>query len=201
MLVNIVFSRYYLCMDPIQIHNYIERLGNLLRNEIRQLGSASGLLPVQLEALHYLSICNRFSDTSTGVAEYLGQTKGTVSQTLKVLERKGLIERHVDAADKRVIHLRVTGAGEDLLSGIVPAPNFVKGLETVEGKTRRQMGDSLGLLLERLQQANGSRSFGVCRSCRYNGVDEQGGFFCNLIKAPLSGTDVQRVCREHVRAA
>jgi len=188
-------------MDAQEIHNYIERLGNLLRNEIRQLGSSFGLLPVQLEALHYLSICNRFSDTSTGVAEYLGQTKGTVSQTLKVLERKGLIERQVDEADKRVIHLKVTGAGENLLTGIVPAPNFVKGLETVERKSRRQMGDSLGLLLERLQQANGSRSFGVCRSCRYNGVDEQGGFFCNLIKTPLSGRDVQRVCREHVRAA
>jgi DNA-binding MarR family transcriptional regulator len=53
-----------------------------------QAGAAHGLQPVQLEVLNYLSSCNRYSDTPMAVTEYLGQTKGTVSQTIKTLEKK-----------------------------------------------------------------------------------------------------------------
>ena len=78
-------------MKTNQIYDYVERLSELLRVDARQKGAEHGLLPVQLEVLHYLSICNQYSDTPMAVTEYLGQTKGTVSQTLKVLENKALL--------------------------------------------------------------------------------------------------------------
>ena len=72
------------------LFNIIERLANVLRQEVRAEGQSLGLQPVQQEALYYLSICNRYSDTTLAVTEYLGLTKGTVSQSLKVLENKTL---------------------------------------------------------------------------------------------------------------
>ncbi|MCP4325394.1 MAG: MarR family transcriptional regulator, partial [Alteromonadales bacterium] len=62
-----------------ELFNIIERLANLLRQEIRLAGKELGLQPVQQEALYYLSICNKYSDTTLAVTEYLGLTKGTVS--------------------------------------------------------------------------------------------------------------------------
>ena len=62
--------------------------------------------------LHYLSVCNRYSDTPMAVTEYLGQTKGTVSQTLKVLEKKALLFKEPDKDDKRVMHLKLTEQGQ-----------------------------------------------------------------------------------------
>lgn len=82
------------------VHDLIERLGNLVRADVRAVCHASGVRPVQLEALHYLTQCNRYSDTPQAVAEYLGLTKGTVSQTLKVLEEKGLLKKRSDPGDK-----------------------------------------------------------------------------------------------------
>ena len=73
-------------MNTNPIFYTVERLSELLKVDSRQAGVEQGLQPVQVEVLHYLSICNKYSDTPMAVTEYLGLTKGTVSQTLKVLE-------------------------------------------------------------------------------------------------------------------
>ncbi len=184
-------------MDVQDIHTTIERLSNLLRNEVRRAGSDSGLQPVQLEALHYLSICNRYSDTPMGVTEYLGQTKGTVSQTLKVLERKGYLIKTLDKDDKRVSHLKVTANGKRLLDKIIPTPNFTDACESLDKQSQKQVNETLKNLLRSIQQANGSKTFGVCKTCRYNQNNGKDGFYCQLVEAPLSSQDVKLICREH----
>ena len=80
-----VLIRYYIDMDTQLPQQTLERLASLLRSERRNRLLKHGLQPIQFEVLYYLSICNRYSDTPMGVTDYLGQTKGTVSQTLKVL--------------------------------------------------------------------------------------------------------------------
>lgn len=76
-------------MSAIALYDYLERLTSLMRAWSREQPLVAELQPVQLSALHYLARCNRYSDTPLGVTEYLGLTKGTVSQSLKVLEGGG----------------------------------------------------------------------------------------------------------------
>ena len=199
--VKLVFSRYYIGMHVNKIHSYLERLSNLLRSEMRGAGADAGLQPVQIDALNYLATCNRYSDTPMGVTEYLGQTKGTVSQTLKVLERKGLLKRKLDRQDRRVTHLRVTPAGRRLLDRIVPAANFVDGCQLLDAKAQRQIEQSLATLLRSVQKAGGCKTFGVCHTCRFNRDQGDGSFYCELVKAKLSEADVQLICREHEEVA
>ena len=196
-LVKKVFSRYYVDMKSNHIYDYVERLSELLRIDSRKAGAAFGLQPVQLEVLHYLSICNRYSDTSMAVTEYLGQTKGTVSQTLKVLERKGLLSKQLDENDKRISHLQVSSKGKRLLNNTIPTTLFVKACEVLSDKKQSEIVSSLKQLLITLLQANKMKTFGVCHSCRYNGKTEDGGYFCNLVQQPLSADDIQLICREH----
>ena len=82
----------------------LERLSRVLQNE----SHAEGLKPTQWEALRYLERANRFSRTPSGLTSYLGMTKGTVSQTLNALERKGLIRKTADKADRRQVHIDLT---------------------------------------------------------------------------------------------
>jgi len=185
-------------MNDRNIHEYIERLSNLLRNESRKAGAAYGLLPIQIEALHYLSICNRYSNTPMGVTEYLGQTKGTVSQSLKVLEKKGFLTKQTDCEDKRISHLHVTQAGRDLLASIIPASLFSHACKQLSTSSQTQIGDNLQQLLHAIQQSHQMKTFGVCHTCRYHQTDEQGeGFFCGLTLEALSVDDSQLICREH----
>ena len=112
--------------DIYDVQFLLERITGLLRNERRQLLASHGLQPVQFEALNYLAHCNRYSDTPMAVTEYLGQTKGTVSQTLKVLENKGLIVKIGDDKDKRVSHLKLTEAGKSLIDSQQLSPQLTQ---------------------------------------------------------------------------
>ena len=98
-------------MDIREVHDLIERLGNLVRADVRAVCNEYGVRPVQLEVLRFLTQCNRYSDTPQAVTEFLGLTKGTVSQTIKVLEQKGLLGKQDDVTDKRLVHLKPTLKG------------------------------------------------------------------------------------------
>src|ERR1700674_5985038 len=107
--------------NPLVLLELVERLGNLMRTELRKSGGDEALQPVHLQALIYLSKANRYSNTPQALAEYLGLTKGTVSQTLLLLDRRGLIERFEDDIDRRGVRLRLSSAGERLLHERQPA--------------------------------------------------------------------------------
>ncbi len=188
--------RYHIFMRKNQLHHIIERIGNLLRNEDRLLGQEYGLQPIHLQALHYLSQCNRYSDTPAALTDYLGQTKGTVSQSLLVLEEKGLIKKRQDREDRRVVRLSLTASGKAVVRKSIPPPLLVEVLDSLTEKEKKNLEESLMQLLRGLQRATDSRSFGVCRTCRF--FEQEGNSYrCGLTLEPLSETDSQKICREH----
>ena len=184
-------------MSANEIHNHIERLSNLLRTESRQQLAGFGLHPVQLEVLHYLSVCNRYSNTGKGVTEYLGQTKGTVSQSIKVLERKGLITKQTDNTDKRIVHLILSSSARILLKNTVPASLFNNACKYIKKKPMNHIVSALASLLMAVQKANGLKTFGVCHTCRYNKTLNDGNYLCELTKEVLTPNEIQLICREH----
>jgi len=184
-------------MNSKILHQYLERLSNLIRNEARLSGMDYGLQPIQLEALHFLNNCNRYSDSPVGVTEYLGLTKGTVSQTLKVLHSKGLIKKIPDKKDKRTTHLKLTRAGEKLLEKAVPAALLSNAYEQLPAEEKTQLINNLKGLLTTIQQSNTMKSFGVCHTCRFNRKVNIEQYFCELTQEALSIKDIQLICREH----
>lgn len=184
-------------MEYNAIYNYVERINNLLRVDSRSKGAEYGLQPIQLEALHYLSICNKYSNTPMAVTEYLGQTKGTVSQTLKVLENKKYLSKHSDIDDKRMTHLKVTALGQTVLKRSIPTPKFMRACEELPKEVQVQVKSSLNHLLVSFINANDLKSFGVCNSCRHHQRNKENQYFCGLVKVALSDNEINLICREH----
>ena len=174
----------------------LERLANLLRMEVRTFGLKYGLQPVQIEALTYLIRCNRYSDTPQAVTEYLGLTKGTVSQSLKVLEEKGLLRKQQDADDKRITHLAVTAKGRKLIEQALPAKSLEAALANTNAVQGKKLEETLRSLLHEMQQQHGRKTFAACHTCRFNERHKK-GYVCGLTKEPLSERDIQLICREH----
>ena len=178
-----------------ELYPLIERISSLLRSESRKLGNDLGLQPVQLEALFYLSICNKYSDSPIAVSEYLGLTKGTVSQSLKVLESKNLIVKKKDVNDKRVTHLLVTEKGKSFLKETSPPKHFAQSISSLGEKASVKINDLLKELLASYQRETGRRLFGQCIACRHN-QESNGEKICNLTGEVLSTDDQQLICRE-----
>ena len=184
-------------MNSNAMYEYVERLANLIRTSVRKAGLASGLQPAQMEALHYLSRCNRYSNTPAAVAEFLGLTKGTVSQTLGVLEANDLLEKQHDLQDRRVVHLRLTPAGEQVIQELIPPAMLRTALAGLPGADQAQMEETLTRLLRLLQRANGLKTFGACKSCTHHRLTDGHQRRCGLTQEILSDADAERICREH----
>ena len=180
-----------------ELFNLIERLANLLRQETRLEGQSLGLQPIQQEALYYLSTCNRYSDTTLAVTEFLGLTKGTVSQSLKILESKALIVRVKDKKDKRVTHLKVTKNGHDFLLKTCPPQKFIDAITALSTDEEFETKALLKKVLNNYQHATGRTAFGVCQNCKFNQKTTD-GILCGLTKESLSSDDIMLICREYV---
>lgn len=175
----------------------LERIGNLLRNAQRSAGAAENLQPVHWQVLRYLSRCNRYSNTPTAVTAYLGTTKGTTSQSLKVLERAGLLVSDADPQDRRVVRLHLTPAGEALATEASALAAWDDACACLEPAERDAARASLEKLLRALQVQNGLRSFGECHSCRHFTRTAAHQFQCGLTGEALSDEDAGRICHEH----
>ena len=180
------------------VFELIEYMSALIRSEERKRCTALKLQIVHFQVLEYLSACNKYSDTAAAIANYLGITRGTVSQTLNILEKKELIAKTQDSADKRVFHIHLLDKGLSALTKAQPTELFEKAAMLLENDSSFTDNDDIFVkALTALQKANNSHSFGVCKSCK-NFSQNSAGFFCLLTQEQLSISDSEKICQEHI---
>ena len=173
----------------------IERLTNTLTNEKRKALAEFGLQPVQLDALLYLSMANKHSDNAISVSEYLEHTKGTISQSLKVLERKALIHKTLDSDDKRVLHIKVTAVGKHILSQLTQHSKLQSALTQLSKTNEKALVKGLDAIYHKIHDTEDSKSFGQCFTCKHY-QDEQAPH-CRFFNETLAEAETIQICREH----
>ena len=172
------------------LHNILERLARVIASE----DWSGDLNPAQAAALGYLARANRFSRKPSIVADYLGATRGTVSQTLKALVRKGLVQETSDPSDRRSISYSVTPDGHSVLDRRNVLEQAVSGMDASEISF---LDAGLRNLLLQVLNVQDQKSFGVCKTCRYH-EEGQNGRSCRLLNVKLDKADAEQVCVEHL---
>lgn len=184
-------------IETAEILAPLERLTRLLRSGEHE----GGLNPAQWEALRFLSRANRFSNSPIALTRFLGSTKGTVSQTIKALERKGFISKGPRENEGRSINLSLTPKGSEALKND-PLAEFSKSLDDLSGKNRRRLAKGLGELLETDLKRREQPSFGTCPTCRHfrekgRETESGGPHSCMYFDVALSSADTQLICIAH----
>jgi DNA-binding MarR family transcriptional regulator len=168
----------------------ILRLARLAESD----GWAQGLNPAQSAALAYLARANRFSRAPSQLADWLGTTRGTVSQTLKSLAAKGLVTDGPSPRDRRSIAYALTEAGR----AAVAHPTALTGaLDAVPPDRCTAAAETLADLLRALLARQGQRPFGICRTCHHHRAGADGSAFCALLQVPLLPEETAQLCAEH----
>ena len=186
-------------MQKANIFNIIERMGALIRSEERKKCTEFGLQSVHLQVFDYLSRCNKYSDTPAALANYLGMTRGTVSQTLLLLEKKGFVKKTPDTVDRRVVHLSLLPEGIAMLEQAKPKDLFNQASSFLSNEIAEDYNDAMTTVLTALQKANKSNTFGTCRTCQHF-THIPDGYLCGLTKENLSEDDSGKICQEHTVA-
>ena len=185
----IISTRYVFVMDKdIYIRELINRVARLDATTAWQ----QDLNPAQRAALNYLARANRFSCSPSHVAEYLGSTRGTITQTCKALVKKGYVTEQRSETDKRVVSFQLTEIGVS----VTAASNFVADAVADMSETaKNNLMTSLEKLVRSLIIKNGGRAFGVCNQCKHFESRQNGGY-CTLLSEGLTALDATKICHE-----
>ena len=181
-------------MDPFsEITVLVERLTRIVQND----AFAEDLKPTQWDTLRYLSKANRFSCNPTALTAYLGVTKGTVSQSINALERKGLLKKKSVASDKRSVNLALTAKGIKLLKND-PLNEISIAASKMSKSQRKNLQSSLKILLINTLDERQQKPFGACKTCKHfqNNSLEGSPHRCGLLEVSLSTDDSEKICFE-----
>ena len=189
-------------------HAFGRRIGELLdriARVAREAQFSDGLNPAQWEALRYLARANRYSRSPGSLAEYLGCTKGTISQTLIALEQKGYVVRERDPVDRRGMRLELSEAGRAAVARD-PILALERAAETLDQDVRAPLVKGLSRLLYDLQTERGIRRFGVCQDCALHCCDGHeahpaGANHCGANGEVIPPGEEQRICANFASAA
>jgi DNA-binding MarR family transcriptional regulator len=174
----------------------LSRLARLVAGE----GHMLGLKPVQLQVLRFLAQANRFTRTPGGVTAWLGQTKGTVSQTLATLERKGLVARSPDTMDRRIVRLDLTSTGRTMLAECDDIADRLTA--PLEWKDKAALARIVENMLRSHLAQQGHRTMGICSTCRHFEAAAEAGqpHKCALLNVELTDADSALICIEQEAA-
>jgi DNA-binding MarR family transcriptional regulator len=122
----------------------------LVRKIKRETGGAE--TPAAISAL--AAISHLRNPTLRELAEAEGITSPSASSQVDALESKGLVTRHVDRLDRRVVHLQLTAAGERILnrSRSERTAWLARRLRALPGQDLRTLEEA-AQILERLDQS------------------------------------------------
>jgi DNA-binding MarR family transcriptional regulator len=137
---------------PERLHQLVMdliRIAGLLQPE--QSMPASGLSMSQAFGLHELDTDRPMSQRE--LAERLNLEKSTVSRMVAELERKGLVARERDPANRRFYLLRLTDAGRALHAGVAGAmhDHFVHAVSAMTRKEREGLLVGLPALIKAMR--------------------------------------------------
>ena len=97
------------------------------------------------------------------VAEEVGISKGTLTGVLKTLEARGLLKRHDHPDDGRLVLVRLTARGEQLMTRLFPAFNAEEAFVAapLSSKQRAGLAASLRSILAHLESGGIDRQADV----------------------------------------
>ena len=158
----------------------------------------SGLTPLQIQTLLTLFLHGEAGLRLTEMALQLNITKPTLSDAVKVLVQKGLIEKMKTPSDARSTLLFLTPDGREKALHCAQFSQAIQStIATFTEDKKAALLETLLDLIFKLQQAGIISMTKLCFSCQHYHLQDQ-QHYCRLLDSPLAPSELKVHCPEHV---
>jgi DNA-binding MarR family transcriptional regulator len=184
----------------------LEIISRVFRTLLWDQAKREKLSPIQMQFLLFLSSHTRRFTSVSELSRVFQLTPPTVSDAVKSLEKKGLLQRMVSRQDKRKFPLLLTPAGSKLVKKLFNwQDTFLTNLNEFPDRTRETVSVFLLQLLESLNETHLLDGIRTCFSCSHfqnqsSGSEGDEGF-CVLRKVSLNGKDLRLNCPNYRTSA
>jgi hypothetical protein len=128
------------------------------------------------------------------LAKEFNITKPTISDAIRVLDKKGIIKKDFSSVDNRRYSIRLTKSGNKI---VAETANFADPLKArltgIEPANLESLFDSLGKLIYQLNQNGILTVQRTCYGCKFYKKTETTDF-CNMLKKPMLNSDIRLDC-------
>jgi DNA-binding MarR family transcriptional regulator len=179
----------------------LEKLSEIFWILLQTTAKGHGLSSTQLQLLLFIKFHPSPQQRKVAfLAREFNVTKATISDSVKTLEQKGLVERVADSADARSAILSLTSKG---LALAAVTEDFTQPLDRAVGglavEQKEYLLYSVFDLIFRLNQTGIISTQRMCYNCQHYGGDRRQEHYCNLVQQPLKAEDLRLECPEFAR--
>lgn len=175
----------------------LERISQAFRVLLWNESKEFSLSPIQIQILIFLLNHSPDKRKVSHLANEFNMTKATVSEAIKTLEQKRLIEKHVEPDDTRSFLIHLTEQGESVAK---KTSFFSEQIQTPINKlTDAGKENLLSSLLEIIYHLNQNGVITIqrmCLTCQY--YESANGHFCKLLDKKLADVELRIDCPEHL---
>lgn len=180
----------------------LTRLGQAVRLTAWHNAGPANLTPLQADIVLFLA-GDRRPRRQAEIVAALASTPPTVSDAVRALTGKDLVERHRDPIDSRAVTLTLTTIGQDEADRLtaIPAP-LRAALDALDDQVVAAMLRGTTTMIKILQQHRAipiSRTCVTCRFYRPNAhPDDPGGpHHCMFVDAAFADSELRIDCPDH----
>lgn len=175
----------------------LERISEAFRVLLWQKSKEYGLSTIQIQLLIFLNFHNSEKCTVSYLAQEFNMTKATVSDSLRILEHKKLIDKYDNPEDSRSYYIKLTKSGSDIAhqtSGFAQA--LENPLKALPENQKTSILEGLTKIIFDLNQTGIISIQRMCYTCKHYRKDGT-RHFCSLLQAELKSEEIRLDCPEH----
>ncbi len=177
----------------------LERLSQVFKVKLWGENKKHGLSPLQIQILLFLHFQVDERKNVSQLALEFNVTKATISEAVRILEKKGYLVKKRNPDDARNIMLQLTPAGKETVPEMSLFANELRQcvLDFDDG-VQETLLITLLELINQLQENGHISMQRMCFSCRY--FVRQADippYYCQLLNKPLKEVELRINCLEH----
>lgn len=181
-----------------KILNGLERISETLKSLLWEKAKVYGISPIQIQILlftanHKTEICN-----VSYLAKEFNVTKATVSDAVRVLLKKELLEKDYSPTDNRRYNLVVSHKGQEIVGDLSAYASPVeKELASFSDGSLVEIYDTISKLIYQLNQEGIIQVQRTCYNCKFYQGDKDSQHFCSFLGKELRGQEIRIDCNEY----
>lgn len=174
----------------------LERISEVFKLLLWDKSKVTGLSPIQIQLLLFLSNHKETLCNISHLAKEFNVTKPTISDAVRVLEKKGHIEKCYTQTDHRSYTIILSASGnqivKDTYNFIEPIQNQINKLDQVQ---LEDLFKTLSELIYKLNRAGILQVQRTCFSCKFYRKQAK-GHYCMLLEKELLNNEIRLDCPE-----
>ena len=174
----------------------LERISEAFRVLLWDESKKTGLSPIQIQILVFLSFHDETTNTPSYLAKEFNVTKATITDSVRILLEKGLIQKIPDPQDARSYKLIPTDQGNKIANESASfSDELLSTLEGLSTETKNHMISGLYQLVMNLNQRDIISAQRMCKNCQFFESQEDGNY-CHFLKTNLTQQELRLDCPE-----